>query len=295
MTQTGRSGWNKGAALLPKEILMKTRTLTVSLAADRDAVFAFLAQIEQLPEWAPAFCRELRREGHHWRAITPGGEDYLALVADPRTGVMDLFIGVRPDEMTLLPLRVIRQSDGAVVICTFLQPAGWAEDVFARYCDALLAGLRGLAKRFGGGEVEGIAAGAGQFYPSVVTRHFFETWDFYTTHLGFRTVCQNDVYVHLSHPDGAQLGVLHEELDGLPAELVSATDGRGVWLNREVADADAEHARMCAAGIEIAEPPEDKPWGNRQFLIRDPNGMLIAIAHRIPAAAEALASLPAAS
>lgn len=115
------------------------------------------------------------------------------------------------------------------------------------------------------------------FYPGIVTARFYETWDFYTTHLGFRTVLESDFYVQLVHPSGAQLGILRQELDGSPSELVSATDGRGFWLGIDVADADAECARLRAAGVEIVSPPEDKPWGERHCVVRDPNGVLILI------------------
>lgn len=274
---------------------MNTRTVNVTLAAERDAVFSYLSRIERLREWAPGFCRWLRREGEHWRAATPGGEDYVALWEDPRTGVLDLFIGARLDEMALVPLRVVRQPSGTLVTCTLFTPSGWSQEVFECYADALTASLRGLTARFGGGEVSGADATSGRFFPSVVTSRFYETWDFYTAHLGFRTQCEHDAYVHLVHPDGAQFGVLREEIDGLPAELVSATDGRGIWLNLEVPDADAAHERLRAAGVDIVEEPEDKPWGSRQLLVRDPNGVLVAISHRLPARREALASLPAAT
>lgn len=274
---------------------MKNCTTTVTLGADRDAVFHFLANLQHLPRWAPEFCRGLRREGGYWRAMTPGGEDYVTIEPDSNTGVIDLFVGVRPDEMSLLPLRVVRQPHGSAVLCTFFQPAGWSEEVSEKYHEALLAGVRRLAERFNGGEVSGLAGSAGRFHPSLVTGRFYETWDFYTAHLGFRTVCENDLYVHLVHPGGAQLGVLRQELDGLQPELVSATDGRGFWLTLEVPDADAEYRRLSDAGVTIVEDVEDKPWGQRQFIVRDPNGILIAIAHRHPAAAESLARLPAAS
>ena len=104
--------------------------------------------------------------------------------------------------------------------------------------------------------------------------------DFYTTHLGFRTVTECGIYVQLAHPTGAQIAVLRHEVDGPVRELVSATDGRGVWLNLDVVDADAEHRRLTQAGVEIASPLEDTSWGDRQFIVRDPNGVLISIAHR---------------
>lgn len=266
---------------------MKNRTITVTLAADRDAVFGFLADLQNLPHWAPAFCRELRKDEKLWRATTPAGEDYLALIAHEQTGVIDLLIGQRPDEMTLFPLRVVRQPHGTVVVCTVFQAPDWADEVFDCYCASIVTSLRGLILRYESGELGGSPLGGEPFYPSLVTGKFYETWDFYTAYLGFRTVYESDHYVHLAHECGAQLGVLREEMDGLRAELVSATDGRGFWLNLDVADADAEHERLRQAGAEIVEPIADKPWGDRQFIVRDPNGVLVAISHRLGASHQA--------
>lgn len=39
-----------------------------------------------------------------------------------------------------------------------------------------------------------------------------------------------------------------------------------------VADADAVHARAVAAGATIIRPPEDTPYGSREFAVRDPEG-----------------------
>ncbi|HWA86131.1 MAG TPA: VOC family protein [Opitutus sp.] len=262
---------------------MNNRSITVTLSADRDSVFAFLARLENLPVWARAYCRELRREEGGWRALTPAGERHLALLADERTGVIDLLVGAQPDEMNLVPLRVVRRPRGSAVMGTLFRAPGEADDEFERCHAALLGDLRGLIGRFGRGRVEAELAGE-PFYPSVVTARFFETWNFYAEFLGFRTVFESDAYVHLAHATGAQLGILRHEVDGPLPELISATDGRGYWLNLDVADADAEYARLVAARVDIAAPIEDKPWGDRQFMVRDPNGVLIAIAHRLPAA-----------
>ena len=260
---------------------MSHRTITITLSADRDAVFAFLSRLENLPRWAPAFFRGLRRDGSQWLADTVGGDYYVALLPEARTGVIDLLLGEQPDEMAVVPLRVLSQPHGAAVTCTLFQPADWTGELYELHYAALLADLRGLITRFGDGVVEAPATGGEPFYPSLVTAKFHETWEFYTEKLGFRTACECDSYVHLVHASGAQLGVLRHEIDGAYAELVSATDGRGFWINLDVADADAELARLSAAGVEVVTPLEDKPWGDRQFVVRDPNGVLISIAHRL--------------
>lgn len=119
------------------------------------------------------------------------------------------------------------------------------------------------------------------FYPNLVTAKFEATWHFYTEQLGFSTAAEFDCYVHLIHPAGAQLGILRHELDGQPSELISAIQGRGMWLSLDVDNADAEYERLAGAGVPIVLPPEDKPWGERHFAVRDPNGVLIYLAHKL--------------
>ena len=260
---------------------MKNRTVTVTVPADRDDVFRFLAELSNLPIWASESFQRLRYEEDGCAKVwTPTGEVFVALMVDESTGVIDLMTGSRRDEMMLWPLRVIRRSHGAAVSCTLFQAADEPDEFFERSYTALLADFRGLTQRFGQGQLHAPTNERAAFYPGLVTGRFYETWDFYTTHLGFRTLAECDIYVQLAHPTGAQIAVLRHEVDGPVRELVSATDGRGVWLNLDVVDADAEHRRLTEAGVESASPLENTSWGDRQFIVRDPNGVLISIAHR---------------
>lgn len=272
---------------------MKSRTLTLNVAADRDTVFAFLARIENLPQWAGESLGEVDRGETGWRACTPLGERQVALCADERTGVIDLLLGEKPDEMTLHPLRVTPRPHGALVTMTLVQAPDEPDEWFERAQASWLADFRGLKERFGGGALDASVDERAAFYPGIVSGRLVETWNFYCVHLGFRTVTECGVYVQLSHPSGAQIAILQHELDGPSHELINATDGRGFWLNIEVPDADAEFARLCEAGLEIVSPLENKPWGDRMFVVRDPNGVLIALSHRMPAA-EPLSTYPAA-
>lgn len=264
---------------------MKTRTVTITVSAERDQVFAFLSRIENLSVWATETFLAIRREGAHWKARTPVGEMYIALAADVGTGVIDLLLGEHPDEMTPWPLRVMCRPHGTVITSTVFQAPGEPDEWFEYVYRGWLSDLRGLPSRFGGGEVQGAPGEGAPFYPGIVTADFYGTWDFYCTHLGFRTVTECDHYVQLAHPSGAQIALLRHELDGPSPELISATDGRGFWLNLDVADADAEYARLQAAGVEIVQPPTNKPWNERMFVIRDPNGVLVALAHQLPSPA----------
>jgi catechol 2,3-dioxygenase-like lactoylglutathione lyase family enzyme len=129
------------------------------------------------------------------------------------------------------------------------------------------------------------------FHTGLVTPRLFATWDFYTEHLGFRTVHERRGCVQLFHPGGARLTLLQEEAGIAPAELVSATDGRGVWLTLEVADAGTERARLQAAGLATEALPENGPWPQAAFAVSDPNGVLVIITPRAGPPARMLPAL----
>ena len=96
------------------------------------------------------------------------------------------------------------------------------------------------------------------FFAGIVTRHLEASWEFYTTHLGFHTTDERNAWVRLLHPGGAQLILLREEADHTPAALVSACEGRGMWLTLEVADVVAECRVLAEAGLRVQAVPAEK-------------------------------------
>jgi catechol 2,3-dioxygenase-like lactoylglutathione lyase family enzyme len=44
-----------------------------------------------------------------------------------------------------------------------------------------------------------------------------------------------------------------------------------------VADVDALYGEVVRAGVPTGTPPEDKPWGMREFALSDPNGTLLRL------------------
>lgn len=118
------------------------------------------------------------------------------------------------------------------------------------------------------------------FVFGLVTARLFETWDFYTERLGFRTVTEGQGCVRLLHPCGAQLVLICEESGVTPAALVTRAEGRGFWFALEVADAAAERQHLAAAGIGTADLPAAPCWPEGSFAVTDPNGVTIAIMPR---------------
>ena len=103
---------------------MRSETVTAVLPASKDEVFAYLADIENLPKWATEFARELKRENGDYKVVNNLGEFYFEIHADERTGVIDMLAGPAKDQLALFPTRAVSLPDGrtAYTFTTFQGP-----------------------------------------------------------------------------------------------------------------------------------------------------------------------------
>jgi hypothetical protein len=53
-----------------------------------------------------------------------------------------------------------------------------------------------------------------------------------------------------------------------------------------VPDVQAEYQRLKEAGLSLVQSLQDKPWGERSFVVDDPNGIHLYIYETIPATPE---------
>lgn len=68
------------------------------------------------------------------------------------------------------------------------------------------------------------------------------------------------------------------------AEFTKDTDlnnkGAGVYLYLSVDDVDAFHKFLLSKKLKPSSKPQDQPWGNREFILRDPDGYKLVIFKR---------------
>ena len=69
---------------------------------------------------------------------------------------------------------------------------------------------------------------------------------------------------------------------GLTQERLAGARGAGVEIVLEVEDLDAALAVVRAAGHPLADPPQDRPWGLRDFRLADPDGYYLRITTSAP-------------
>jgi predicted enzyme related to lactoylglutathione lyase len=107
--------------------------------------------------------------------------------------------------------------------------------------------------------------------PNITSDRVDETRTFYTDVLGFQVAMDMGWIVTLASPSNptAQISLLREP--GSPSTSSHPS------LSIEVADVDAVHAKVVAAGLQIVYPLTTEPWGVRRFYVTDPNGVVINV------------------
>ena len=119
-------------------------------------------------------------------------------------------------------------------------------------------------------------------YTIIVTDKRAECRDFYVRWFGFEVVFEASWFVYLAvagdHPFGiAFMAPDHPSQPPGPERF----GGRGLLITMQVADAAAEFERLSLAGVSIAYPLKDEPWGQRRFALYDPAGAWVDVIQTI--------------
>ncbi|MFG3259965.1 VOC family protein [Streptomyces sp. NPDC048172] len=127
-------------------------------------------------------------------------------------------------------------------------------------------------------------------YAVICTARLKESRDFYTGLLGFTTTFEADWYVSLRHPGGPgepgipgapgapghELALLDHTHPTLPES--HRAPAQGLLLNFEVEDVDAEWQRLVVReGLRPLLGLRSEDFGQRHFIVADPNGVLIDV------------------
>lgn len=107
---------------------------------------------------------------------------------------------------------------------------------------------------------------------------------FYTNILGFSVGFEAAWFLWLTQPltNGAAMSLAFMTPDH-PSRPPGpeAFDGRGMILTLQTTDAACAFAEAKASNAEIAHPLTVEPWGQKRFMLRDPNGILIDVVEQI--------------
>ncbi|SCL14806.1 Uncharacterized conserved protein PhnB, glyoxalase superfamily [Micromonospora nigra] len=141
---------------------------------------------------------------------------------------------------------------------------------------------------------ESLSSTLSSFYPVICTNKLAESAKFYTELFGFEQTFGADWYVSLRRPTppNYELALLDATHPTMPADYRRPV--RGMLLNFEVTDVDAEYARLVTrAGLPPVLDLRSEDFGQRHFIIADPSGVLVDVITPIPPSPEFAAAFAA--
>ena len=118
-------------------------------------------------------------------------------------------------------------------------------------------------------------------YPVIGTNQIAASRDFYTSHFDFDIVFEADWYVSLRSRSSPayELALMDYRHSSLPEAY--RQPARGVLINVEVTDVDEIYTQLADDGLPMILELKSEEWGQRHFITRDPNGILIDVIQNI--------------
>jgi hypothetical protein len=129
---------------------VRSETVTTVLEAPQDEVFEYLSKVENLPDWATEFARELKWRDGESVVVNGLGEFVFRIHADPETGVIDMLAGPTPGELALFPTRVVSlPGDRSAFTFTMFQGPEMPDELFESQHRSLQREFENIEARFG--------------------------------------------------------------------------------------------------------------------------------------------------
>ena len=124
------------------------------------------------------------------------------------------------------------------------------------------------------------------YYPVLLVADVGTTAAFYVAHFGFKPLFSSDWYVHLQHAGHPEVNLAFVDMNHETVPAGSRQAAAGMLINFEVADPDALYEQLTGAGIPVLRTLRDEDFGQRHFIVADPNGVMIDVIKPIPPSAE---------
>jgi hypothetical protein len=129
---------------------MRHHTVTATFSAPADDVFAYIANIDNLPHWATEFARELKLVDGRHKIMNGLGEFFFEIDANRESGVIDMLAGPSEDALICFPTRVVATpTGGSAFTFTMFQAPGQPDEQFEGQYHSLLREFNNLELLFG--------------------------------------------------------------------------------------------------------------------------------------------------
>lgn len=114
-------------------------------------------------------------------------------------------------------------------------------------------------------------------FPDICSRALIESKDFYVNFLGFEVIFEIDWYIQLQNPrlEAAQIAFVEINHPSVPKIYQKAP--QGVVVTVEVEDVNEIYQKARDLQLPFILELRDEEWGQRHFMVEDPNGLLVDI------------------
>jgi hypothetical protein len=127
-------------------MIHNSRTLTVSIDCRPGKVYGFVSNPENLPRWATAFCKSIRKSEGRWIMETPLGPVGVRFVEKNEWGVLDHYVSPARGVEIQVPMRVVANGTGSEVVFTLFQTPEMTDDKLAEDIRMVEQDLRTLKR-----------------------------------------------------------------------------------------------------------------------------------------------------
>ena len=90
--------------------------------------------------------------------------------------------------------------------------------------------------------------------------------------LGFEVLVSTDAYSEIQLGEFSITLVNMRDEDEFNGDSLSGIKGKGIYIYIKVDDVDVEYNRQEKLGLKPATKPRNWEWGNREFILKDPDG-----------------------
>lgn len=117
----------------------------------------------------------------------------------------------------------------------------------------------------------------------IVTDKLEESKAFYIDILDFGITFENEFYLLMHTPNQqAEISFLLPDHSTQDPIFHSSFKGEGLYLTIELEEVESLYEEMKSRNLDIKVELRDEPWGDRHFVIEDPNGIMIDLVRYQP-------------
>jgi hypothetical protein len=126
--------------------LMKSKTISISIACSPAVVYEFASNPENMPRWACGFAKSVAPSSGDWIVETSNGPVTLRFVQHNELGVLDHRVTLAQGLEINNPMRVVANGSGSELLFTLFQTENMSDAEFAADAKLVKNDLRALKK-----------------------------------------------------------------------------------------------------------------------------------------------------